>query len=110
MLVLRPEDEALRACRIEREFKDWVRDNADHPRVVVSLEKLPIISSAGLATLVILHRTLGRSGGSIRLAEACEEIIRLMRFTKLDTFFRLDPTVDDAVARLNATPPPEHQN
>jgi anti-anti-sigma factor len=70
--------------------------------VVVDATRLAIMSSPGLAQLVMLRRRLQCQAGRIRIAGANSDIERMIRVCHLDEFFGIDATVTDAVEALRA--------
>lgn len=102
VLVLTPEEQGLKLLRDDRVVGPWLTRAVGRPMCVVNLERVSIVSSAGLASLVILRRTLAKRAGLVRVSGASPDVMRLIEFTKLHYFFDFDATVDDSVDRLLA--------
>ena len=66
--------------------------------VIVSL-----ITSAALGKFIALHRNLHRREGRLVLCGVTDMMADVLSATKLDEYFTVTTTVDEAVARLTAT-------
>lgn len=67
------------------------------PMVVVDMQEVPLLDSAGLEALVDKHQSTQLQGGSIKLAslsQLCQEILRI---TKIDEKIETYPDVKTAV-------------
>lgn len=70
--------------------------------VVIDTTRLVMMSSPGLAQLVMLRRRLQCASGRIRIAGANSDIERMLRVCHLDEFFGIDATVTEAVEALSS--------
>jgi anti-sigma B factor antagonist len=64
-------------------------------KVILDLSQVSFVDSTALGALVALHKRLG-GGESLSLASVRPEIATLFRLTRLDTVFRICPTVEAA--------------
>ena len=65
-------------------------------RIIVDCRKLTFISSAGIGTLVTLHRRMKSGGGQIKIAGAHGTVFDVLSIMKLDSILELYPDVDRA--------------
>ena len=73
-----------------------------HRRIVLNLEKVTHIDSAGLGDLVAGYAAIAPQGGVIRLAAAQKKFAEVMRQTGLDSLFEICPNEDSAVSTFTA--------
>ncbi len=64
--------------------------------VIVDCAKLDILSSAGLAKLLMLHRQMKDHGGEVKVAGLQGMSVQVLRLAKLDGMFQLYPDVSQA--------------
>ena len=78
---------------------ELVRDTpmAGQPMVVLDLQKIPLIDSAGLEFLLDLHDDLERRGGRLKLAAAGELCRDILRVTGVGDWFESHSDVRSAV-------------
>ncbi|PZR75014.1 MAG: anti-sigma factor antagonist [Chthoniobacterales bacterium] len=67
-------------------------------RLVVDLSRVPYVDSSGLAVLIGAMQSLELEGGAFVLAGAQEAVRMILESARLDQYFHLFPTVDDALA------------
>ena len=72
--------------------------------LVVNFEVVSLITSAALGKFIALHRNLHRREGRLALCGVTDMMADVLSATKLDEYFRLTTTVDEAVAMLVAEP------
>jgi anti-sigma B factor antagonist len=65
-------------------------------RVIVDLSAVTYVDSSGVGTLVEFKRRLERGGGEVILAGLQPRVRSVFEITKLDQFFTIVPTVDEA--------------
>src|SRR6188472_725413 len=58
-----------------------------HKKVVLNLEDVPYIDSAGLGEIVRTYTTISRQGGQLKLVNLTKRITDLLSITKLLTVF-----------------------
>ena len=66
-------------------------------KLVLNLEGVPYIDSAGLGEIVRTYTTVSRQGGSLKLLNLTKRIEDLLAITKLLTVFQTYDTEQDAV-------------
>ena len=66
-------------------------------KVVLNLEGVPYIDSAGLGEIVRTYTTISRQGGSMKLLNLTKRITDLLSITKLLTVFETHDNEADAV-------------
>ena len=70
----------------------------DRKKVVLNLERVPYIDSAGLGEVVRTFTTVTRQGGSLKLLNLTKRIQDLLAITKLLTVFETFEHEQEAVA------------
>lgn len=71
-------------------------------KLVLNLEGVPYIDSAGLGEIVRTYTTVSRQGGSLKLLNLTKRIEDLLSITKLLTVFETFDTESDAVKSFSA--------
>lgn len=81
------------------QFKEDMRHEAEGgaERVVLDLSGVEFIDSSGLGAIVASMKQLG-SGRRLDLAGLHPFVEKVFRLTRMDTVFKLYPTLDDALA------------
>jgi anti-sigma B factor antagonist len=72
-------------------------------RLVLNLEGVPYIDSAGLGEIVRTYTTVSRQGGSLKLMNLTKRITDLLSITKLLTVFVTYATEADAVRSFQSS-------
>ena len=67
-------------------------------RILLNLEDVPYIDSAGLGEIVRTYTTVSRQGGQLKLVNLTKRITDLLSITKLLTVFETFDAEKDAVA------------
>lgn len=75
-------------------------ESPDCDKLAVSFLGVGLVASAALGKLVTLHRRMHRKGGRIVFCELQEPIRDILRTCRLDEFFTLAGTREEAVAAL----------
>jgi anti-sigma B factor antagonist len=70
-------------------------------RVVVDLSGVPRMTSSGLGLLVTLVARANTKGAKVVLAAPTPFVASVLKVTRLDNFFGVAPTIDDAIRRLS---------
>src|SRR5262245_42969362 len=85
-------------------LKDKVNSlmNQGQKQIVLNLEGVPYIDSAGLGEIVRAYTTVSRQGGSLKLANLTKRIQDLLSITKLLTVFETFDSENDAVKSFSA--------
>jgi anti-sigma B factor antagonist len=68
-----------------------------HLRLVLNLEGVPYIDSAGLGEIVRTYTTVSRQGGKLKLVNLTKRIQDLLAITKLLTVFETFDNEQDAI-------------
>jgi anti-anti-sigma factor len=93
-LTLGPPLRALKA-RIERLFSEKA-----HPALILNLEAVSEVDSAGLGELVAIHSLAARNHCRIALVQASPRLKELLSVTHLDGFFTFHDDERSAAASL----------
>ncbi len=72
-------------------------------RIVLNLEAVPYIDSAGLGEIVRTYTTVSRQGGSLKLLGLTKRITDLLSITKLLTVFETYDHEADAVRSFSSS-------
>ena len=91
--LINDQAEALRRTCLDR-FATGIRD------IVLDLENLTLIDSAGLETLLWLQDEIKSHLGQLRLVRADETIRTILRVTRLECSFDLYDTIESAAKSL----------
>ncbi len=67
-------------------------------RLVVDLTKVPYVDSSGIAALILARQSLDEHGGRFILAAAQEPVRLILATARLDQYFEIHPSVDDALS------------
>ena len=67
-------------------------------RLVVDLSRVPYVDSSGIAVLILAKQTLEQQGGRFMLAGAQEPVRIILESARLDQYFQLFPTLEEAGA------------
>ncbi|MDK3071563.1 STAS domain-containing protein [Sedimentitalea sp. JM2-8] len=80
------------------QFKEAMREHTDGgpSRVILDLSSVDFIDSSGLGAIVAAMKQLG-DGRKLDLAGLTPTVDKVFRLTRMDTVFKLFPSLDDAV-------------
>ena len=83
-------------------LKDKVNSlvNQGHKKIILNLEGVPYIDSAGLGEIVRTYTTVSRQGGNLKLVNLTKRITDLLSITKLLTVFETFDAESDAAELL----------
>ena len=86
-------------------LKDKVNSlvNQGRKKIVLNLEGVPYIDSAGLGEIVRTYTTVSRQGGSLKLLNLTKRITDLLSITKLLTVFETFDSEGEAVKSFSAS-------
>jgi len=76
---------------------------AGKKKLLLNLESVPYIDSAGLGEVVRTYTTVSRQGGSLKLLNLTKKITDLLAITKLLTVFETFDSEDEAVRSFSAS-------
>lgn len=89
-IVINEGDEALRD-----KINSLIHQN--RKKILLNLENVPYIDSAGLGEVVRTYTTVSRQGGQLKLVNLTKRITDLLSITKLLTVFETFDTEPDAL-------------
>ena len=75
----------------------------DRKQIVLNLEAVPYIDSAGLGEIVRTYTTVSRQGGKLKLLNLTKRITDLLAITKLLTVFETFDSENEAVRSFSAS-------
>ena len=73
-----------------------------HHNLLLNLEGVPYVDSAGLGEIVRTYTTVSRQGGKLKLVNLTKRITDLLAITKLLTVFETYESEDEAVKSFSA--------
>ena len=73
-----------------------------HRNLLLNLEGVPYVDSAGLGEIVRTYTTVSRQGGQLKLVNLTKRITDLLAITKLLTVFETYESEDEAVKSFSA--------
>ncbi len=73
-----------------------------HRKLLLNLEGVPYVDSAGLGEIVRTYTTVSRQGGNLKLVNLTKRISDLLAITKLLTVFETYESEDEAVQSFSA--------
>jgi anti-sigma B factor antagonist len=76
---------------------------AGKKKLLLNLESVPYIDSAGLGEVVRTYTTVSRQGGSLKLLNLTKRITDLLSITKLLTVFETFDSENEAVRSFSAS-------
>jgi anti-sigma B factor antagonist len=71
------------------------------PTLILDLTEVPYIDSSGLGSLVSAYVSGHKSGQQVVLTGINNRVAKLFEITKLEPFFLIFPTIDDALEALS---------
>ena len=74
-----------------------------HKKLILNLEGVPYVDSAGLGEIVRTYTTVSRQGGSLKLLNLTKRITDLLSITKLLTVFETYDNEADAVRSFSSS-------
>ena len=80
-------------------FKNFIMENIDKGElnIIFDLEKIEMIDSTFLGSMVVVHRKLVLVGSKLILSNANESVKLLLGLTKLNEAFEIYPTLNEAI-------------
>jgi anti-sigma B factor antagonist len=87
---------------LRRELAAFV--SSHRPHLVVDFRAVTFLDSTGLGVLVGAARQIRNRGGRVELVVDEGRVVDLLRLTAVARFFRIHPTVADAIAVLHDDP------
>jgi anti-anti-sigma factor len=71
-------------------------------KVLIDLEKVGFISSAGMAMLLVKGKMLRRAGGNLYLTSATDRVNEVLSLAGFNELFNVYSTLDDALTAIEA--------
>ncbi len=103
LVVAKITDESLehieRIKLLEEEFAELAKDK-ENVSLVLDFTRVWYISSAVLGKLVLLRNWILAGSGRLKLAGLRRDIVDIFRITKLDSFFDIYPTREEAITAM----------
>lgn len=89
----------------DEQLKDKVNSlvNQGQRKILLNLEGVPYIDSAGLGEIVRTYTTVSRQGGSLKLLHLTKRIQDLLSITKLLTVFETFDSEGEAIRSFSAS-------
>ena len=91
--------------RIYLGITDMFRDDMlsvldqDFNELLVNLEHVAVMNSAGLGVLIMAQDTIKKRGGTIKLTNLQPLMLDIFSRMRLDTLFEMYDTIDEAIAK-----------
>jgi len=100
VLVLGPKGrlDSITAPEFELLVRGCLADG--HRRIVIDLDALDYISSAGLRVLLVAAKALKTERGQIALCRVRSMVMEVLRISAFDRIFTILPSLEQAVAQL----------
>lgn len=83
---------------VERKF-DAALDG-DSKRIIVDMDAVSFISSAGMAMLLVRGKRLRQQDGQLVIANASSRVLEVLALAGFNELFSVYPTIEDAVEAL----------
>lgn len=96
--MLTGELNAVRVDDLRNQFKSWFQANPAVQNVVMDLQGLTMIDSAGLGVLIALLKMVGERGGDLRLSGMQKRVRLVFEITRTHRIFEIFDTAEEAVA------------
>ena len=96
--ILKPEMrrlDASEAIAFKKDLHDLI--TSGHRRILIDLETVDFVDSSGLGAIISGLRLLGVQG-DIKLCHVAEQVISLLKLTRLDQLLPAFPNREDALA------------
>ena len=81
--------------------RDEVLKLLDNKPTIISMAKVPYVSSSGLRALLIIAKTAKAKNIKVIYAAAIPEVVDVLQMTGFSKLLRCVPTIEDAVKELN---------
>jgi anti-sigma B factor antagonist len=90
--------DSISAGKVKEELRDAIVES--EPGVLINLENVPYIDSAGLGTLVSALKSARERGGNVWLAGLTPQVKMVVELTRLHFVFEIFDSVDNALTEL----------
>ena len=88
---------AFKAAEINHEIRTLFEANPNVRHLVLDMENIKFLDSAGLNTLVDLIAPIRQRQGTIAVAAACQQVEVLFKLTRLELIFKVRRTTLEAI-------------
>jgi len=95
----------VEAYTLEKEFMELFAQS--RYRLVLDMEKVDFMTSAGLGVLMMCMKQTKRNDGFVRIAKPQPLISQILHATKLDSYFEIYPSLQAALEGLAGRDSPE---
>lgn len=87
--------------RLEVEVRRFITDG--HTRIVLSMENVSLVTSAGLRVLLVLAKEIRRQGGNIALYDCRPNVLEIFEMTGFDNVLLMSSSYENAVFEVGAS-------
>ena len=87
--------------RVESTVEKLVQDG--NKKVIVDLTKVSYVDSSGIGILVGSFGHCKRGGGAMRLTGVRDNILKIMKITRVDQVLQVDASLEEAEQKLGET-------
>jgi len=79
-------------------FQDQISNflESDKKNIIIDMSDVKFVDSSGLGNIVRAFSTVKEAGGELKLAGISDKVKGVLSITKLNSVFKLYPTVEDA--------------
>ncbi|MHC4446603.1 MAG: STAS domain-containing protein [Planctomycetota bacterium] len=91
--------DSLQADALGEALRSYI-ERIEAPKVVLDLGSIEQLSSAALSMLLATKSTAAIRGGRLCLANVGDDLLEMLKVTKLDTVLPIHKSTDDAVQSL----------
>jgi len=104
VIVVRPIGRMIGAANAEirQQINEELEEHFDAPKVLFNLEEVTRMDSSGLGTLVSVHVTVSRKGGSTGIVNAGAHIRNLLILGRLMTVFESYNSEEEAIRAMRS--------
>jgi anti-anti-sigma factor len=89
-----------RECQVLEQELLGVAGKRDH-RLVVDLHKVMMLASAGIGSLVTIHKACAAGGGRLVLCGIEPNILAMLKLTRMDSLLTIVDTPEKAASRVS---------
>lgn len=87
--------------RLEVEVRRFITEG--HTRIVLSMENVSLVTSAGLRVLLVLAKEIRRMGGNISLYDCRPNVVEIFEMTGFDNVLSLGSSYENAVLEVGGS-------
>lgn len=97
ILTLSGDLNAAHVDELRHKFKEWYQANAAMMNVVVDLQEVTMVDSAGLGVLIAFLKQVSERGADLRLANIGKRVRMVFEITRTHRLFEIYDSVAEAV-------------